>query len=120
MYSPCKLNRKGLHGSVPSGENIEIRMGLSGFSCFTSGRVVMENMMRILVSGSPDEVWGTLIDWLVITCMAFAHGVLVLGPLCRYLSDTHLDRNFLLFAGIALLLMEVWAVFNSTVFSAVQ
>ena len=76
-----------------------VRMGLSEFSCFTSGRVVMENMMRIPVNGSPGEVWGTLTDCVVIICMALAHGVPVLGPLCHYLSDTHLARNSLFFAG---------------------
>lgn len=74
-------------------------MGLSEFGCFTSGRVVMENLMRIPVHGSASQVWGTLTDCLVIVYMAFAHGVPVLGSLCHHLSDTHLARNLLFFAG---------------------
>lgn len=56
--------------------------------------------MRIPVHGSPGEVWCTLTDCLVIICMALAHGMPVLGPICHYLSDTCLARNSLFFAGI--------------------
>lgn len=92
----ANCDREGWHGSVLSRENMVVRRGLSEFSCFSSDRVVMQNM-RIPVRGSPGEVWGTLTDCLVIICMALAHEVPVLDLLCHYLSDTRLSRNPLFF-----------------------